>query len=686
MKKILCFIFVSAFLFATAPVLQAYKTHLPVAHNNTTVADKDQKYVPFVAAVLANDLKKIKQLIGDGADVNWTINGGMTVLMFAAERSSFETVKLLIEKGADVNAVNTYFYNGPRVKCFQPWVKNDYHDGHNKTALFYALNNPDLKVTELLLDKGANINAKDISGETVLMYAIDDKNRPQIIKLLIAKGANINAKDIKGSPQMIKLLIDRGANVNAKNNFNVTVLMKALHKGDLQTVKLLTDKGASINNADNSLLASAIFSENTDVINFILSKGVNINETNKYGETALMDASKMGYTEIVKLLIEKGANINAVNAENKNALLFAVEAFNNPILEGFNGSTQQEYDEFYRQTMDKINAQKFETSKILISNGININLTDNNGENVLFYASRNKRGFVFLQYFIIDKKMNATVKNKYNQTPLMVAIQGNNTKAVEILTENISDATIKDNYGMTILMYAVKRADLAAVKSLLNKEIIIDQKNNEGKTALMFAADYPSFKKEQIEIVNMIISKGADVNAKDNDRRTPLMFALKRANWQIAKLLLNKQININDADESGKTALMYTTLQKIIYNYDSSEIINIIISKGADVNAKDNDGRTPLMLALENANWETAKILLNEKININEKDDEGKTALMFASSHFLLSDERIAVINSIIAKGANVNETDNNGNTALTYAKGKSIPEIIKILSDNGAK
>lgn len=131
---------------------------------------------------------------------------------------------------------------------------------------------------------------------------------------------------------------------------------------------------------------------------------------------------------------------------------------------------------------------------------------------------------------------------------------------------------------------------------------------------------------------------------------------------------------------------MYTTLQKIIYNYDSSEIINMIISKGADVNAKDNDGRTPLMLALKNANWATAKILLSEKININEKDDEGKTALMYASSHFLLSDERIAVINAIIAKGANVNETDNNGNTALTYAKGKSIPEIIKILSDNGAK
>lgn len=428
MKKIFYFILMPIFLFINTNILySAEKTNIgsPVA-----VQSKEDKRL--AEAVLSNDLKTIMNIIDNGRNIEYTIYGGMTPLMLAAENSSFETVKLLIDKGANVNAYNTYLNPGIQCKCPQQnynnvsYDKNDYDPGHNKTVLMYAMNNKDLKVAELLLDKGANINAKDLLRKTVLMYAVD-KNNLQMVKLLIDRGANTNAEDsrrenvlfyalAKNNLQIMELLIDRGANINAKDRYpnvkikylndNETVLMKALSSGNLKMAKLLIDKGAIISDR-YTLLISAIESNNLETINFMISKGININETDKCGNTALMKASMLESAEIINFLIDKGANINAADVDGKNALFLAVEKSRG--------------------------IKTLETIKLLVARGVNINWTDKNGETVLFYALRNEYGFPFLQYFIVDKKMDVTVKNKSNQTPLMVATQYENAKAVELI-------------------------------------------------------------------------------------------------------------------------------------------------------------------------------------------------------------------------------------------------------------
>ena len=108
------------------------------------------------------------------------------------------------------------------------------------------------------LSKGADVNAVDSDGFTVLHLAVAN-NHKNIVELLVAKGADINAKDddgftplhwtaIKGHKEIVELLIDNGANVNPKGDeFGMTPLHKAASKGHREITELLIANGADVN-------------------------------------------------------------------------------------------------------------------------------------------------------------------------------------------------------------------------------------------------------------------------------------------------------------------------------------------------------------------------------------------------------------------------------------------------------
>ena len=153
-----------------------------------------------------------------------------------------------------------------------------------------ATHRGDIKEVERLLhEEEADVNARDMgNGMTVLMWAVY-QGHADVAKLLINKGADINAKldggktvlmfaAHRGRPSIGKLLIEKGADVNAKSKYGSTALITAAANGHLDVVELLIEKGADVNvNAGN-------------------------------GATALKLAQQAGHAEIAKLLREKGAS------------------------------------------------------------------------------------------------------------------------------------------------------------------------------------------------------------------------------------------------------------------------------------------------------------------------------------------------------------------------------------------
>jgi ankyrin repeat protein len=140
---------------------------------------------PLFSAVAAS-LESTKILLAKGADANAKSETNGTALMSAASRNP-QAVALLVARGADVTV---------RTK-------------RGETALANAANRGDLATVKLLLDKGADVNSVDYRGYTPLMQAAycDDAS-PELIRLLLAKGADINAKGEGETP--LSLAAKRG--------------------------------------------------------------------------------------------------------------------------------------------------------------------------------------------------------------------------------------------------------------------------------------------------------------------------------------------------------------------------------------------------------------------------------------------------------------------------------------------
>ncbi|MCC3434834.1 ankyrin repeat domain-containing protein [Microcoleus sp. PH2017_05_CCC_O_A] len=181
----------------------------------------------------------IEQLIDKGADVNFRSEGGETPLHLIASMIGNDTIELadlLITKGAQVDAKNN----------------------SSQTPLSVAIFGPNnIQMAELLISKGADINIKDIRGRTPLHIAAKTQYYGiKLTQLLIAKGANINAKADIGTPLhaaasiesflTVELLVQRGADVNAKNDSGQTPLdLVSRNNRNLNLIKFLQSHSKS---------------------------------------------------------------------------------------------------------------------------------------------------------------------------------------------------------------------------------------------------------------------------------------------------------------------------------------------------------------------------------------------------------------------------------------------------------
>jgi ankyrin repeat protein len=227
-------------------------------------------------------------LLNRGADPNIKDKYGRTVLMWASHHGPVELVTWLLEEGADPN-------DGVS-------LPNAVHNEHN------------LQVVKLLLDKGADVNTKTSDDWTALTLAALD-NQINVANLLLDKGARINEKvrpdwtalmwSIYGSHvEMTRLLLERGADVNAKTREGRTALMEAA-AADHQIKSMRELYGTEV--TDGWGPAYPRRKNDLKIVKLLLQHGADVTAKDDTGWTALKRAKKSGATDIVELLRAQGA-------------------------------------------------------------------------------------------------------------------------------------------------------------------------------------------------------------------------------------------------------------------------------------------------------------------------------------------------------------------------------------------
>ncbi len=193
-----------------------------------------------------------------------------------------------------------------------------------------------LELVKLLLENGADVNAKTSFGYTALMFAAtDSRDNERVIRLLLENGADVNCQNKNGETALMYACISNGynaivdmleynADIELVSKEGFTALGFVCWKRDYpDIVRLLIEHGAKIDSGEYLPLFGACIHGHTKSVRVLLECGANVNKQSRGGVTALMCACKNGEVEAVKLLLKHGADVNISNEDGATALMYA---------------------------------------------------------------------------------------------------------------------------------------------------------------------------------------------------------------------------------------------------------------------------------------------------------------------------------------------------------------------------
>lgn len=568
----------------------------------------DEKVALLLNACYFGNFDACKLLLEKGVDVNAKAPNGITPLMCAVEFGTLKLIKLLIDHKADITATDlnqrsaliiAYEHHASRIvkiliESLNPSFFESLTDREREIYLCIACYAGSLPIAKLLIEKNADINAKDSEKEKTALMAACESGNLEFVKFLLENKADVNARGKDSSPletaykrnniEIFKFLIENNADFSpSSQDFKKSLLVKACEDSKPEMLKLMLDH-AKLNEKDPkaaALMKIACEHKTFPIVKLLAEYGFDVNiPLNSRGETPFTLACATEDLETIETLIKKNADLNAQTEMG-------------PVL------------------TKVIYLGKLEVVQLLLKNGANVNLANKSGWTPLMEACY--RDNQQIARLLLENKADANAKDKDGKTALNIALNNNYLEIVKLFdTElNIKDILMELERGFSeegvLGLQAVKQG----VDYFLQNPKEIDQFKKIAKAAAEFILATKALNPSEKNFLKLAIQSGI------LDGTKALNTAIKKQNLNgVMALVSDIGVDPNRKIE-GEAPPLFEALKA-----DTNEIFTFLCNqKSIDLNVRSSSGNTLMHQAIEVGNLKAVEMLLHAGMPLDILND-----------------------------------------------------------------
>lgn len=539
-------------------------------------------------------LDKVKELVQQGADVNFKDHAGWVPLHEAALKGQYDIASYFINDcGANVN-VRGYGDDTPL---------------HDACSSGYA------DIVQLLVNSGADVFALN-SDKQQPIDVCDDNECERILQTKMKQLDRLVARDSTGRTTLhracsdglyddVALLVKQGANVNSEDNKRWTPLHEAARHGHLTIVKLLVQHGADINHQGHqgtSVLHHACRSGHDRVVNFLIEQGVDIHATNDNGKTAYQVTTSVSIRRDLAAKIDEerkqratsdaideitfttlrqrklttssasGTNASCLGP-SKNTPMSREERKIQAIMKSFEVLEQQQPKQLQSSRPARSSSRRRDTTPTISTASLS-------AESATPLTPTSKRGYKSTDDDDYDNRNphNDDSDDDRMDDTMDPVRRKKRSQQSRPLTRSPSRERSVDSLDTTT----------ALPRKMDPTKLDPHKKDTSGRTHLHRWAI-----RGDVDVVKVLLQAGADPNVTDHAGYTPLHESALRNRGNVVRLLLENGANVN-----AKGVDLDTALHDAIDN-GHPDVVAILLQFGADPHIRNSKGLSPMEMAKE---------------------------------------------------------------------------------------
>lgn len=268
---------------------------------------------PLLQAVFSEKLSMITFILSMGANINFGLQDGnlFPPLNKAIMYGNFEIASLLIDEGADVNAKD--YNNNTALHFLLPFLKIEIENGINQSTF---------EMAKILIDKGAQVDIESKKGSIPLLHAIF-MCEPKLVDLFLSTPVDLNNLLITKQATFLHIAVSPFIISLRLQNFN----KRDYWKRRCSIVQSLIEKGADVNKQavdGRTALHFAAANGYVKLVKLLLASKGDVNRLSRDGQTGLHCAAFSGSLKLVKLMLESGAEVNVRDKFGSTPLDFGI--------------------------------------------------------------------------------------------------------------------------------------------------------------------------------------------------------------------------------------------------------------------------------------------------------------------------------------------------------------------------